>query len=151
MSSISSFDIISVVVQEPKIFFFCILASAADAAAVNPNGIETLLANGNPVLSNGPRRLPRNPPDCTNLDNRIFYSLLSVDKLFAKALRRSATCLLVNNNLCRNVVSSLEWTIIVDDNHFFIANFNLLSCEFDNFTFKLLYWFILYWYYIDSN
>ena len=56
--------------------FLCIPASAADAAAVNPNGIKTLLANGlisffingNPVFSNGPRTLPRNPPDCVILD-----------------------------------------------------------------------------------
>ena len=27
-------------------FFLCFLASAADAAAVNPEGIKTLLANG---------------------------------------------------------------------------------------------------------
>ena len=57
--------------------FLCIPASAADAAAVNPNGIKTLLANGlitffikgNPVFSNGPSNLPRNPPDCIILDN----------------------------------------------------------------------------------
>ena len=70
MSSISSFDIISVVVlllwPDPNIFL-CIPASAADAAAVNPKGIKTLLANGlitffisgNPVFSNGPRSLPK--------------------------------------------------------------------------------------------
>ena len=54
-----------------KQVFFCIPASAADAAAVNPNGISTLLANGlitffindNPVLNYEPRSLPRNPPD----------------------------------------------------------------------------------------
>ena len=70
MSSISSFDIISVVFPEPKIFL-CIPASAADAAAVNPNRIKTLLANGlitffingNLVFSNGAKSLPRNPPD----------------------------------------------------------------------------------------
>ena len=47
MSSISSFDIISVVIlwPVPKIFL-CIPASAAYAAAVNTNGIKTLLANG---------------------------------------------------------------------------------------------------------
>ena len=28
------------------LFFLCIPASTADAAAVNPNGIKTLLANG---------------------------------------------------------------------------------------------------------
>ena len=60
---------------DPKIFL-CIPASA-DAAAVNPRGIKTLLANGlvtffisgNTVFSKGPRRLPRNPPDCIVLDN----------------------------------------------------------------------------------
>ena len=58
-------------------FFLCIPASAADAAAVNPNGIKTLLANssvtffinGNPVFSNRPRSLPRKPVDCAILDN----------------------------------------------------------------------------------
>ena len=57
--------------------FFCIPKSAADAVAVNPNGIKTFLANSliafsincNPVFSNGPRSLPRNPPDCIILDN----------------------------------------------------------------------------------
>ena len=46
--------------------------SVADATAVNPNGIKTLLAKGlstflikdNPVFSNGPKSLPRNSPDC---------------------------------------------------------------------------------------
>ena len=74
MFSISLFDIISVVVPEPKIFL-CVSASAA--AAVNPNGTKTLLADGlitffindNPVFSNGPRNLPRNPADYIILDN----------------------------------------------------------------------------------
>ena len=79
MSSISSFEIIKVVLlllPDPKIFL-CIPTSAADAAAVYPKGIKTLLANGfitlfirgNPVLSNGPKSLPRNPPDCIIFDN----------------------------------------------------------------------------------
>ena len=47
MSSILSFDIISVVLllPNPK-FFLCILVSVADTAAINPNEIKTLLANG---------------------------------------------------------------------------------------------------------
>ena len=45
MSSISSFDIISVAVPESKILL-CVLASTADVAAVSPNGIKTLLTNG---------------------------------------------------------------------------------------------------------
>ena len=50
-------------------FILCISASAADAIAVNPKGIKTLLANdlikffikGSPVFSNGPSSLPRKP------------------------------------------------------------------------------------------
>ena len=50
MSFISLFDIISVTDKglscpDPNIFL-CIPTSAADAAAVNPRGIKTLLANG---------------------------------------------------------------------------------------------------------
>ena len=113
MSSISSFDIISVVVlfclPDPKIFL-CIPPSAADAAAFNPNGIKTFLANGvttffindNPVFSNGPRSLARNPPNCTILDNRVFDNLISTDDLLAKALLRFATSLLVSNNYDEN-------------------------------------------------
>ena len=75
---ISSFDIISIVLlllPDPKIFL-CIHAPATGAAAVNPDGMKTFLANGlitffiggNPVFSNGPSNLPRNPPDCFILD-----------------------------------------------------------------------------------
>ena len=74
----------------------CILGSAADAAAVNPKGIKTFLANGlitffingNPVFSNGLSNLPKNPPDCIISDNLVFDNLISVDK-----------CLLVHINL----------------------------------------------------
>ena len=76
MSSISSFDIISVVVPDPKIFL-CISASPADASAVNPNKTKTLsayaiitfLINGGPAFNNGATSLPRNLPDCIILDN----------------------------------------------------------------------------------
>ena len=49
------------------------------------------------------------------LDNSVFYSLVSVDELYAKALQRFATCLLVNNNSCGKLVLSLESPIIFDD------------------------------------
>ena len=72
MSSISLFDIISVVIAllpDPKIFL-CISAYAADAAVVNPNGIKTLLANGlMTYFSNESRSLPRIPPVYIILDN----------------------------------------------------------------------------------
>ena len=68
--------LILLIFPDPKIFL-CNPASAADAAVVNPRGIKTVLANGlvtffikgNPVFSNGPSHLPRNPPDCIILDN----------------------------------------------------------------------------------
>ena len=109
MSSISSFDIISVVVPDSKILL-CTPASAANAAAVNPNGTKTLLAygwitlfiNGNPVFNNGRSSLPRNPRDCIILDNWVFANLISVDKLFGKVLQRFSICLLINNNSFEN-------------------------------------------------
>ena len=47
-------------------------AYLADAAAINPDGIKTLLAiglstffiKGNPPFSNGPQSLSKSPPDC---------------------------------------------------------------------------------------
>ena len=62
------------------IFFLRIPASAADAAAVNPKGIKTLLANGlmtffingDPVFINRPSNLLRNPPHCIIFDNWVF-------------------------------------------------------------------------------
>ena len=44
MSYISSFNIISVAVPKPKIILW-FPTSAADATAINPNRIKTLLAN----------------------------------------------------------------------------------------------------------
>ena len=63
----------------PNIFLW-IAVSVANAAAVNPNGIKTLLASGvstflikgNPVFSNGPKSLPRNPLDCSILCSRVL-------------------------------------------------------------------------------
>ena len=52
-------------------------ATVADSAAVNPNDIKTLLANGlsiffikdKPAFSNGSTSLPKNPLDCPILCN----------------------------------------------------------------------------------
>ena len=60
------------------------------------------------------------------------------------------TYLLVNNILCRKLFSLLESPIIFDQIFkatlvpFFISVFNLLICELDNFTFKVLYRVTLY-------
>ena len=57
--------------------FLRIAACVADAAADNPNGIKTPLANGlrtfsmkgNLVFGDGPKSLPKSPPDCPTLCN----------------------------------------------------------------------------------
>ena len=82
ISSISSLEIVNVVVLDPNILL-SIVASVADAAAVNPNGIKTLLAKGlstfrikgNPVFINGPKSLPKNSPDCPILCNWFLIIL----------------------------------------------------------------------------
>ena len=76
MSSITSYQIIIVVIPEPKICFY-VLASSADAAVVSLNDIKTLLSDVlrvifikcHPNFSNVPSALPRNPPKCTILDS----------------------------------------------------------------------------------
>ena len=118
----SSFEITNVVVLDPNILLW-IAASVADAAAVNPNGIKTLLANGlstfpikgNPVFSNGPKSLPKNPPDCPILCNWAFGNFILAYEPLEKALRSFETCALVNNNLCRKLFSSLESPTTFDE------------------------------------
>ena len=91
-------------------------ASVPDAAAVNHNGIKMLLANAlstfsikdNPVFRNGPKILPKNPPDCSILCNWVFDNLMLADEPFAKVLRSFETCVLVNNNFCRELFPLLE-------------------------------------------
>ena len=64
---------------------------------------------------------------------------------YLQSLRKPETCTLVNNNLCEKLVSALELPITFDERFkvtsvpFFIPDFNLLSCELDNFQFTVLY------------
>ena len=100
-----------------------IAAFVADAAAVNPNGIKTLLANGfstflikgNLDFDNGPKSLPKSPPNCPILCNWVFDDFILAEQLFAKALRSLETCVLVNNNLWGKLLSSLESSILFDE------------------------------------
>ena len=86
----------------------------------------------------------RNYPDCTTiLDNWSFENFILGDEPFANALRIFENCVSINNNLCRKLVS-LEFPIKFDEIFkvtfpFFDADFNFLSYEWDNFTFKKLY------------
>ena len=60
--------------------------------------------------------------------------------MFAKALRRFATCLLVNNNLWGKLVSSspiiFDYDLKTSSDSLFVADFSLLRCEFDRFAFN---------------
>ena len=86
----------------------CIPASAADVAAVNPKGINTLFANGlityfingNPVLNKGPSILLKKLPDVIILLIYVFEGFISVDVLLLKAFRFFVFCLVVSNNSC---------------------------------------------------
>ena len=76
-------------------------------------GLSTFPIKGNPVFSNGPKILPKNPPDCPILWNWVFESVILPEELFAKTLQSFETCLLINN-LCRKLFSSLESPKIFD-------------------------------------
>ena len=60
--------------------------------------------------------LLRNHPDCIILDDWDFHSLISVGELFANALRRFETCLLVNNGSCGKLILSSKLPVIFYDN-----------------------------------
>ena len=120
ISSISSLEKVKVVNPDPNIFLWI----AASIAAVNPYCIKTLFTNdfstfpikGNPVFNNGPKSLPKNPPDCPVLCNWDF------------------------DNFMKDYFRLLKITSVP----FLITNFSLLICELDNFTFNPLYWVILH-------
>ena len=69
MLFISSLEIIDIVILDPSITLW--IAASVSAAAIYSNSVETLLANGfnaffiksKPAFSNGPKSLPKNPPD----------------------------------------------------------------------------------------
>ena len=46
ISSVCSFEIINILTPDPNIFWWIAASVAADAAAVNHNGIKRLFANG---------------------------------------------------------------------------------------------------------
>ena len=114
-SFISSFEIINAAVPDPNNFLW-INASVSDATADNPNGIKTLFAyvlstfptKGHSIVSNGSESLPKNPIDCPTLCNYVFDNFKLAAETFAKALQSFETFVLVNNNLCRKLFSSLE-------------------------------------------
>ena len=61
------------------------------------------------------RGLPKNLTDWTILDSWVFDIFILADELFAKTLRSLKACVLVNNNSCGKLVSSLEWPVTFDE------------------------------------
>ena len=97
---ISLFKITSVVMIDPKIFFW-VAASVADAAAVNPHDIWRLLTNDKSTFFfkdkatfvNGPRKYP----NCTILDIWVFDNFMSVVKSLGKYSRIYSKFLLIGD------------------------------------------------------
>ena len=70
----SSLDITNVVFPDPNIFLW-IAASVAvnlNRKTLLANGLRIFFVKGNPVFNNGPKSLPKNPPDCPILCNWVF-------------------------------------------------------------------------------
>ena len=82
---------------------------------------------------------------------------LKIYETLCSHVKAMKTCVSASNDLCGKLVSSLELPITFDEKFkvtwapFFIPNFGLLSFELDNFTFKRLYWVVLYLYYIKTK
>ena len=112
--------------------------------------MSSFFIKGIPGFSNGPKSLPRDPPDCPILYNLTIDNFILAEELFAKALQSLETCVLVNNNLGRKLFWSLESptkfgeSFKVTSVPFFNLDFDLLSYKLENFKFKMLYWFISY-------
>ena len=76
--------------------FFWIAASVSDAAAGNPNvintlwtnGFSTVLLKGNPVFSNGPESLPRNYPVCPILCSWVFDNFILAGRTIFKTFTK---------------------------------------------------------------
>ena len=82
------------------------------------------------------------PHDCLVLCNWIFDYFISAAELFAKALQIFKACVLVNNNACEKLFSTLESSTTFDESSkitsvpFFIPDFTLLSYELENLNLK---------------
>ena len=56
------------------------------------SGLCTFFIKGNPIFSNGPKSLSKNPSDCPILCNLIFDYLILADEPFDTALQSFETC-----------------------------------------------------------
>ena len=60
------------------------------------------------LVISGTKKFVKSPRICTIIDNLVFQNLILTDEPFAKALKGIEICVLVNNSLCKKLVSSLE-------------------------------------------
>ena len=102
--------------------------------------MSTFFIVGRPTFISGPS-LWRNQPDWSILEILVFHNSIWADEWFIRPLQRLQTCLFVCDNLWEKLNDNLK----VTSDSFLVADFNLPSYEFDNFTFTLLYWLILYY------
>ena len=70
--------------------------------------MSTFSSKANPVFSNGPKSLPKNPPYSPILCNWVFDKFILADEPFEKALRSFETCVLLSNNLWEKLFLVLE-------------------------------------------
>ena len=125
-------------------------------AKTDTSFITTIFATLNIKAKAAYNKRSGNPQDCI-LDNWVFDNFILTNQPFGNALQVLETCVSVNDNLYGKLVPSLEFPIKFDERfrvtllQFFIQDFNLLSCELDNFTLKVLYFVILYIYYIKAK
>ena len=144
MSLISSFEIITVAVPEPCIFFW-ILASIAEAAAVIPNGAKIFFAIGTATFISWPADLlnndPKNPPGLIILEIWALESFISVDLLLLNAFLNFVLCPVVNNNSWGKSFPSNTFKLILKVVLvlFLTGVFSFFSYVSVIFTFTLLY------------
>ena len=125
------------------------MPTAADAAVnlncktLLVNALSKFLVNGKTVFSNGARSLSRIPADCNILESLVLVDFVLSNEFFPKDFRSLETCISISNYLCGKLVS-LESPFIFDERFkitsviFFDSDYNLLSCEIENFTFTEL-------------
>ena len=78
----------------------------------------------------------------------LYENFILADGPFAKALQILETCVSVNNNLCSPLDSPTtfgeRFKVTRVPLTLFFTDFNLLSCDLDNLTFKMLFLSVLY-------
>ena len=94
-SFISSFEVISAAMPDPKVFFW-ITVSVPDGIKTRlANGVSTYFNKGKSVFSNGPKSQP------TNIEAfylEVFDNFVVADELLAKVLGGLKIWVLFNNN-----------------------------------------------------